>query len=282
MTVFFIVAALLLAGALMFVLPTLMRKNVGTHQHALRGEINLSVLRDQMRELDADLTAGSINSLEYESAKRELERRVVEDVQPIVASANATAENPWSAILIGLTIPAIAISLYALLGTPAAFHPAQVTAPQDVPPVVTAEQIAQMVARLEQRLKNKPDDVKGWNMLARSYHTLGRFRESADVYARLVKSSPDNADLLADYADALAMAQNRNLQGAPEKIIARALRLDPNNIKALALAGSAAFDRRDYQEAVIQWKKILLLVPPESDTARAIMKGISEAQSLSK
>jgi cytochrome c-type biogenesis protein CcmH len=280
MTVFLIIAALLMAGAMMFVLPSLLSKGNGDNQHVLRDEINLSVLRDQMRELDADLAAGTINAVGHESAKLELERRVAEDVQPKVAIAELIPSKPWTAIAVGLAIPAMTISLYFYLGSPAAFKPVDVAGAQEPAAAVTAEQIASMVSGLEQKLKVKPDDPDGWYMLARSFHALKKYPESADAYAKLVKLVPDNADLLADYADALAMAQNRSLQGEPEKIIGRALALDPKNLKALALAGSAAFDRRDFQAAATQWKKILLLVPPDSETARSIMSNIGEAQSL--
>ena len=280
MTAFSIVAVLLMAAALLFILPTLLRKEAVVNRHALHDEVNLTVLRDQLRELDADLAAGAIDAAGYASARQELERRVAEDVQPAAASIGAAPDKRWSAVAVGVAVPAIAISLYFLLGSPAGLDPTQVAAPQDQAQQVTQEQIVQMVARLAQHLKDKPDDVKGWRMLARSYNAMGRFGDAADAYARLVKLVPGNADLLIDYADALGMSLNKSLQGAPEKLIVRALAADPKNIKALALSGSAAFERRDYQGAVTQWKKILVLVPPESDIARSTMGSIGEAQRL--
>ena len=283
MTLFLIVAALFTAAALMFVLPTLLRKELGSQRQVQSDDINLSVLRDQLRELDADLASGNINSAGYDSARHELERRVAEDVQPAAAQVEAKAHQPWVAVVIGLTIPATAISLYFLLGSPNGINADNANKPaasQNQEHAVTAEQIAAMVSGLEQKLKNRPDDADGWYMLARSYHAMNRYRESADAYAKLVKLIPDNADVLSDYADTLALAQNRSLQGEPEQIIARALAADPNHIKALALAGSAAFDRRDFKTAVIQWKKILSLVPQDSETARSTMGNIGEAQSL--
>lgn len=278
MTDFLIVAALLSAGALFFILPTLLRKAAVVNRHALRDEVNLTVLRDQLRELDADLAAGTIDAPGYENARQELERRVAEDVQPSVASTASTSGQPWTAAVVSLAVPAIAVALYVLLGAPDGLDPALVAAPKNQAHQVTEEQIVGMVATLAQRLKNKPDDADGWSMLARSYNALGRFGEAADAYARLVKLAPGNADLLADYADTLAMSQNKSLQGEPETLIASALAADPKNLKALALSGSAAFERRDYQGAVSQWKKILVLVPPESDTARSTMSSIDEAQ----
>ena len=281
MTVFFIAAALLLAVALYFVLPTLLRQAAVVNPHALRAEVNLTVLRDQMRELDADLAAGTINATAHASAREELERRVAEDVQPGVASVDATTTGKrWTAAGVGLSVPLVAISLYLVLGSPAALDPAQTVAaaPQGKPHEITEEQILSMVAALAQRLQNEPGNAEGWTMLARSYNAMGRYGEAADAYARLVKLVPGDAALLADYADTLAMSSNRSLQGDPEKLIAQALTADPKNVKALALSGSAAFERRDFTRAAAQWQKVLLLVPPESEMARSTQNSISQAQ----
>lgn len=280
MTVFSIVAVLLLAGALLFILPTLLRKEAVVNHHALRDEVNLAVLRDQSRELDADFAAGTIDAASYQGARQELERRVAEDVQPGARTVASPSDKRWTAALVGVAVPAIAVSLYLLLGAPDGIDPAKVAAPKEQAHAVTEEQIAGMIAALAQRLQKEPDNADGWSMLARSYNALGRFDDAAEAYGRLVKLVPGDASLLADYADTLAMSLNRSLLGEPEKLIARALQADPKNIKALALSGSAAFERRDYRGAVTQWNKILPLVPPESDIARSTQNSIAEAQNL--
>ena len=280
MIAFWIVAVLLTAGALLFVLTPLLRKEAVAHPHALRDEVNLMVLRDQLHELDADMAAGTIDAAAYESSRRELERRVAEDVQPGTALAKTVPRKNAVGLLVGMSLPVVAVSLYFLLGNPSGLNPAQTAAPKEAAHEVTEEQIQAMVTALAQRLKDSPDDVQGWSMLARSYNALGRFGEAADAYARLVKLVPGNADMLADYADTLAMSLNKSLQGEPEKLIARALEADPKNIKALALSGSAAFERRDYQAAITRWKKILAIVPADSDLARSTNDSIGEAQTL--
>jgi cytochrome c-type biogenesis protein CcmH len=141
-----------------------------------------------------------------------------------------------------------------------------------------------MVERLAARLRESPDDVEGWKLLGRSYSVLGRFPESADAYAKAAARAPRDAQLLADFADVLAMARGSagagNLLGEPEKLIARALEIDPQNLKALALAGTAAFARKDYAAAAAQWEKMLPLVPPDSEDARAIRANVEEARAL--
>jgi cytochrome c-type biogenesis protein CcmH len=167
--------------------------------------------------------------------------------------------------------------LYWMLGNPAGFDPSRVTASQEQQ--ITPEKINEMVAKLARHLKEKPDDIEGWNMMVRSATALGHFADAADAYSHLVKLVPPNAGLLADYADTLGMANNRNLQGEPEKLIDQALDIDPQNIKALALSGGAHYERHDYAGAVTQWRKIMQLVPPNSDAARSVASSILEATS---
>jgi cytochrome c-type biogenesis protein CcmH len=205
----------------------------------------------------------------------------VEGGRPAPVHTAAGPARRWPGTLLGLAVPALAVSLYFLIGSPAGLDPALVRPLDAKTHELTEAQIASMVDGLAQRLKGKPDDIEGWSMLARSYNALGRFAEASDAYAQLVKRvTPDDADLLADYADTLAMAHNKSLRGEPEQLVARALAADPANVKALALSGSAAFERQAYRDAVLQWKKVLALVPPESDMARSTANGIREAQQL--
>lgn len=280
MTVFLIGAVLLMVAALAFVLPPLLRKEPAAVEHIQRDQLNLAVLRDQLRELEADREAGVIEAAAYESARHELERRVAEEVQPAPTAVANGAYQRWPAVVVGLLVPILSISVYLTIGSPAGLNPMQQAAANEESHEITPEQIEGMVAALAQRLQNDPDNAEGWSMLARSYNAIGRFAQAGDAYARLIKLVPNDAGLLADYADTLAMAQNRSLQGEPEKLIERALVVDPKNIKALALSGSAAFERKDYAQAAARWEKILAVVPADSDIARSISGSIAEAKGM--
>lgn len=281
MTLFWILAGLLLAGALLFVVPPLL----GGHSRkaaASSDEVNVTVYRDQLRELDTDLAQGTITRADYEAARLEIERRLLDDVDGGTGTAMpARGVGRVAAPLIAFAVSALAVGLYTLLGSPQALEPAAVAAnPQGDSHSLTEEQISQMVDKLAARLNERSGTAEDWLMLARSYQLLGRYGEAAAAYAKVAGMMPGDAGVLADYADVLAMAQNRRLQGEPERLIARALAADPNNLKALALAGSAAFERKDYDGAIAQWQKILSQVPPDSEFARSIGTGIAEAQSL--
>lgn len=141
-------------------------------------------------------------------------------------------------------------------------------------------QIEGMVNRLATRLQTQPDDAAGWRMLARSYETLGRFDEAVPAYQRLLALQPPDADLLTDYAVTLGMSQGRTLVGAPEAVIQQALRLNPRHVQALALSGSASFEKRDYQRAIATWGQLLSLVPPDDEVRASIEANVRKAEVL--
>jgi cytochrome c-type biogenesis protein CcmH len=266
------------ALALLFILPGFLRKSAGADHQVHSDQLNLLVLRDQLRELDADRASGTIGAA-YDSARADLERRVAEDVQP-TAATGARTRQLRTAIVVGIGVPVLAGVLYFFLGNPLGLDPTQRAAPADASHELTDAQIQGMVGQLAERLKQKPDDAQGWGMLARSYSVLGKYKEAVDAYAHLLPLIPENADVLADYADVLAMVQGKNLQGEPERLLERALAINPNQDKALSLSASAAFDRHDFARAIVQWKKLLATVPPDSEPAREISSSIAEAEGL--
>lgn len=199
------------------------------------------------------------------------------------------ASSRSSAIAVGLGVPVLAVALYAAIGSPQALlappsapvaaAPDASDAP-DTAPRIGPAQIEAMVTRLAERLKTEPDDVDGWRMLAHSYETLRRFDAAVDAYRHLMQLEPKNADVLTDCAVALAMTLNQDLSGEPERLIDRALAINPNHVQALALKGSAAYEHGDYAKALPPWKKILAMVPPESDMAKSIGASVAKAESL--
>jgi cytochrome c-type biogenesis protein CcmH len=143
---------------------------------------------------------------------------------------------------------------------------------------VTAEQISAMLGRLEQRLKEQPDDAEGWAMLGRSYNVLGRQAEALAAFRKAAALRPQDAQALADLADAVATANNRTLDGEPERLIAQALKLDPKNIKALALAGAAAFNRNDFGGAAELWQRAIDNAEPGSAFVQQLGQAVAEAR----
>lgn len=277
---FWIIAGIMIVGAMLIIFPPMLGRD-RERASATRSELNLSIYRDQLRELDADLAAGNLSKEQYQSDRSELEGRVLEDSGTTTEDATAPSDGRRWVIAAVIAVPVLAVSLYLVLGNLEGLNAQHKTEAADQSPEITQEQINAMVESLAKKLETKPDDAEGWMMLGRSYATMRRFGDASAAYARAAALLPNNAQLLADYADVLAMNNGRSMQGEPERIVKQALKADPNNIKALALAGSAAMQRNDYRGAIEWWQKLLDLVPPDSQIARSVSASIGQAQGLS-
>lgn len=270
--VFALLAALLILAVLAIVLPSQWRAP-RTSSVVDRREANLGIFRDQLAELDRDRREGLLAQADFDQAKSELQRRLLDEVGDSPAETSAPVRRGVSrtALALLVVIPLAAFAGYLLLGNPDALDPLRRQAR------VSPQQIEEMLVKLETRLKTNPDDAKGWVMLARSYKALGRYPESAEAYRHagaLVDSDPA---LLADYAESLAQVAG-SLEGKPLELIARALKLDPNEPQSLFLAGAAAGERKDYAAVVEYWGRLLPLLDPASSDGQAIGAELDKAR----
>ncbi|HEY9398066.1 MAG TPA: c-type cytochrome biogenesis protein CcmI [Burkholderiales bacterium] len=276
MTSFYIIAALLTLVAVAWLLMPLLRTRSAAQPQ--RDVTNLAIFKDQLAELDADVRAGTLSPDQYGQAKIDLERRVLEEIETgkaVEHDRSKPALARVTAIVLALAVPVGAALLYAQIGNPGAMvqHAEQ---PQEFTP----QQIDQMVAQLAERMQKNPDDPRGWAILGRSYYVMQRYQEAADAYEQLLKRIPPDADVLADYADALAMAQGRSLAGKPLDALRQALELDPDHWKSLALVGTEAFERKDYRAALRHWERLLALAPPNSEVGQQIAASVAQAREL--
>ena len=177
-----------------------------------------------------------------------------------------------------MALPVLALGLYGLIGTPAALSP-QPMAAQGAP---SSHEVEAMVAKLAERMEKQPPgnvaDTEGWVMLGRSYAVMQRYADASRAFARALQLMPNEAQILVDQADVLAMQQGGNLEGEPLRLVERALQNNPSNLKGLALAGTAAFERKDYAGAIKYWTRARATAPPDSDFARGLEQSIADAR----
>ncbi|MGH8763957.1 MAG: c-type cytochrome biogenesis protein CcmI [Nitrosospira sp.] len=288
MTSFWVVVGIFIVGALLFVLPTLLRKK--NHDAGVgRDATNVSIYRDQLAELDADLRSDILTREQYEQSKRELQQRMLEDIPEGGKSMTGTLvvggnRNVATIALVALALPILAVSLYLWLGNTRALTPQP--AAEQMPMSSMSEEegghqnFSAVLDNLTARLKEQPDDIEGWIMLGRTYAIMQRFNEAKGAYEKVLALSPEDPELITDYADIVAMTNNGSLMGKPQELIDKALRLDPKNAKALALAGTAEFEQKKFARAADYWEQLLALVPAESELGRSVVASIAEAKSL--
>jgi cytochrome c-type biogenesis protein CcmH len=276
MAVFWTLAALMTALALAFVLVPLLRvRERRAGPDAVQA--NLDVLRGQRREIEADVVNGVLPADARDEALAELVDRAESDLTPPAEASPAPVKKPWAiAAAIAVALPAAAFGVYLATGMPAATDPRVTAAGESAG--MNEKQIVEMVETLARKVRDRPDDAKGWALLARSMASLGRFKESAEAYARVAKLVPNDPDVLADYADSLGMAQGGTLTGRPYELVREALAIDPANRKALALAATAAMDARDYSGALKYWETLAAQLPPGSEDETQVRRIIGEVR----
>lgn len=192
---------------------------------------------------------------------------------PLVRTANDGGRSPgrrWL-ILVPAVLALVSFALYRHLGAPAIL---------DAQPELQGKShdVDAMLGALEKRLKDKPDDAEGWYVLGRSYLAMQRMADAEGALARAVKLAPGQARMLAQYAEAVALADRGNLQGRAGALIAEALELDPQEEKALELAGLAAYQREEWAQAAYYWRHLLKRLPPDSEFYLDIEKALKDAR----
>jgi len=216
-------------------------------------------------------------------------------VQETTAEAGeaVSTRSPGLAAVLAVFVVVIAGGGYQLLGSPnhLPLGPESSARTEGGAPVAASAadvasrkaalaQIDAMVERLVADLKATPDDADKWQLLARTYATIGKQAPAIEAFKKAEQLRPTDPTLLADYAVALAIANNRNLDGEPTQLVERALKADPKNPKALALAGTAAFGRKDYKGAVKYWEDLAKIEPADTQFGEQIRASIAQAREM--
>jgi cytochrome c-type biogenesis protein CcmH len=284
MMIFWLVAVLLIAAALLFLLPPLIQKNAETDALA-RDDLNLTIFKDQLNELENDLNSGVLTQDQYETARHDLERSFLqESASEGTQSKSAQVDHiigRAAAVVIAIVVPILAISLYGVLGSGEAGMNPEKPARPDVQAEGHDGTLEEQVRKLQDHLQTNPDDGEGWMMLARSYYFLKQYGQASEAFARASQlADGKDANLLVDYADALAMANGRNMAGRPLQLVKKALSIQPFNQKALWLAGTASYQAKDYQATLEYWQRLLEIFPKGSENYTQIQRNIGEVKQL--
>ena len=277
MVLFWVIVALMVLLGLWFVLPALASKSTS----ALLGhkDLNVSIYRQKLTELEEN--EENLNPEQIAQVRQEIELGLLQDAddQAPTASGISTQAQKLTVMVVALCIPLLAFSLYSRLAPEPfeqllSYEPAATKARKNnLPPV------QEMVAKLEAKMQQSPDDAQGWQLLGRSYFVMGRYDDAAMSYGRAHALLGDEPDLLADYAEALAMSQGGGMKGQPDKLIDKSLAKQAQHPKSLWLGGLAAFQTGRYQMAIQRWQTLLSMHPDkQSEGVKVLQQRIAEAR----
>ncbi|MBS0485663.1 MAG: c-type cytochrome biogenesis protein CcmI [Proteobacteria bacterium] len=289
MTAFWVISGVFIVTALLFVVPTLLRSRNNELKNLEHDAVNITVYRDQIAELDRDLENDILSREQYDKSKQELQQRMLQDVterDTVVVDKNKKFRNIALSVVITLTLPLAAVSLYLAIGDTRGLLPqAQLASATQMNrdgggSPAGHDNFSSVLENLIKRLSENPEDVEGWVMLGRTYAIMGRYGEASNTYAKLAELIPNNPQILSDYADVLAMKNQGNLAGKPAELIYQALSIDPKYPKALALAGTVEFEQERYAQAAEHWENLLQVVPADAQLTQTVKDSIAEARLL--
>ena len=257
MLTFWLGALLLIAVSLALLLPAFWgryRRNLSVPE-----DQNIDVAKERLSELKSQLDENLIEQDQYDLQKQELEKTLAIDIDKSSAVEQAVIGDKkiLHVLLIVFFIPVVTFALYFVLGSPEVLFKENMVAAKPVqgqqqqPP----HSIEDMLTTLKQKLEQNPDNLKGWMMLGRSYMSLDRFAEAAQVFEKITTRFGEQASMLLAEADALAMMQSGSMMGKPARLVKKALKMEPNNITALWLAGLASQEGGDDRQAIVYWKR---------------------------
>jgi len=281
MTALWLIVLALLLATLLCLVPPLLRRAPAADGSA-EGSVRAFYLA-QREQLRRDLNSGALSPQAHARAEEELQRDLLQDLatrRTRGATLGGQRAGIAVACLLSVAVPVAAMLLYGQLGNPRAAASIAMAPAAEPHAGDAGNDMALAINALAQRLRAAPDDADGWYMLARSYETLGRFNDAVAAYQQVLRLVPGQPAVLADLADALLSARQGEPDDASIAAVAQALEAQPDQPKALALAGMMALRRGDAAEALMHWERLRALLPPDSEAARQIQTNIAQARNM--
>ena len=261
--------------------------------------LNASIHRDRLAELELDYVQGTIAAADYAEARDELSHQLLNDtvvdsgtsglIHESAIESGAPAERKVTrpvaktlrreALLLAIFLPLLAVGIYFFMGTPAALTEHARQTQQEAEAAAALAKVNGLIAQLEKKMQDKPDNPEGWAMLARGYKLLGRWDDAAKALARVGPSLNQDANLLTELAEVLAQ-KNHSFAGRASELIVQAQKLAPDHERVLYLAGAAAYDQEQYAVAEKYWQQLLKKMNPQSEEARMLTAGIAQAMKM--
>ncbi len=247
-----------------------------------RAAFDRGVYRAQLAELERDVARGLIQREEEASARLEIERRLLASAAGTETVAPPSAIGPILAVVLALAIPSVAALVYLARGSPGLpDHPVAEASRQPSPAtdanVPGHADFAAAVVRLEQQLKEHPEDTEKWLLLARSQAEIGNWQKSADAYRKVIGQNGADADVYAGYGEMLVMLAQGVVTPAARSAFENGLRQDPSETVARYYLALGDAQSGNVLEAIEAWRKLAADLPADSNMREEIKRRIDQA-----
>ncbi len=265
--------ATMTAAATAILLAPLIRKRKSA---AVRGAHDLTVYRHQLAELDRDAERGILKPEEAAAARLEIERRILAAGTSATVPAGPVPAGPVPAgpgkvarlavVVAAILGPLAAIGLYLDLGAPSlpGFPFAERRGESESAKAMSEAQLTKLVAELAQKMEEKPDDPKGWLLLAHSLMTLGRYDEAATAYGRAAALDPKDASVPASQGEALTYAGGGIVTPKARDSFEKALAIDSKEPRSRFYLGLASAQSGEPRAALAAWEALAADAPADA------------------
>jgi cytochrome c-type biogenesis protein CcmH len=265
--------ALLAFVALLPLLVPLLR---GSRPVPARADFDQAVYRDQLQELDRDIARGLVTDTEADTARLEIQRRLLA-ADHIPALPSRLTRSPLVAGIVFLVVGLGSVGLYIWLGapgvpdTPFAARPATEVAGSD------EAGLQQAANQLAEKLKQNPSDQQGWLLYGRSLAMLSQWDKAEDAYRHAMDLGANSPEVLSDHAEMLVMAASGTVTPAAEAAFNQVLKADPGNGLARFYLAMALAQAGEPQKAIEGWQSLLAGMPADSSSRQIVGQRIAEA-----
>jgi len=280
---FIVSAVVLVLIAVVFIVPTLLKKNYPFSDEY--DDLNVAIAKDRLKELKGQLDASEINQQTYQQLRDELESTLAEDLSNVSQTNDGNGQYMFKEnkklvpIILAVAVPIFSAAIYYQLGD---FNAATGTnvAATVIPagenrPQMTMEEA---VIKLEQRLVEQPENADGWFMLAKTYMTMSQYQKAVTAYEKVINLAGEKPEVLLRYADAIAMSEGGNLTGKAKPIVDKVISMIPNNPTVLWMAGSSEVQQKNYAKALSYWYKLQPMLSQDATAQTQINELINNAE----
>ena len=277
---------LLAAGFVAF--PFISRRIAGSGNTSQAQQANIDIFRDQQIQYRQQLDSGEISQQQYTAMIAEAEQLLLTNTaasngETPNQSAAQDSEGLWILPLLLVVITLATLWIYSSLG---ASKDEQITRllkqqGQSMTPGQAVNWNPQLIAMIGERVKQRPDNLYYWTILAQEAVSRGDMASGANYFAESVRISPRDGYLLGQYAQSLFFADGNRFTGRVSTAVDNAFAVDSSNQTVLGLKGIEAFENSDYKLAITYWQGAAQQLDPASSDWQALQNGIQKARLLS-
>ena len=240
-----------------------------------RSEYDLRVYRQQLADIDADIARGAVSEEEGESVRLEVERRMLKAARTQPKTATVATPRRIVAVAVIVAVPALSITLYQFQGRPdLPDQPFAERTPSNGP---DRARIAALLEKVEQHLKEDPQDKRGWQLLGQSYLSLGDTAKAAETFGRASKLFPDDVDMQSAFAEALVADSDGVVGPEAKRIFETVTAADSTVVAARYYLALADLQAGDAKAAYDKWRALAVASPANAPWLDNVQRGLDAA-----